>query len=169
MNPHRWFKEHSLKILAIRDTPSAIGGGVAIGVFFGFMPVPGVKTLSSIFFAWLTGSNILAAVISGALHDIFFPVMPALYFWEYELGYWLLSSPHQWPVALHRMNWHGPLWHFWDLFLSMGKPLLLGGLICSVPPSMLAYLATRKIVARHQQKRFARELSEGQGSSSPGS
>ena len=30
MNPKRWLHEHSLKLLAIRDTPGAIAGGVAI-------------------------------------------------------------------------------------------------------------------------------------------
>src|SRR5436309_2075255 len=34
MNPRRWLHEHSLKLLAIRDTPEAIAGGVAIGLFF---------------------------------------------------------------------------------------------------------------------------------------
>ena len=62
MNPRRWFRKHSLKLLAIRDTPQAIAGGVAIGMFFGFTPLFGLKTILAIFCAWLTGSNILAAV-----------------------------------------------------------------------------------------------------------
>ena len=40
-----WFKRHSLKLLAIRDTPNAIAGGIAIGFFFGFTPFIGLKTL----------------------------------------------------------------------------------------------------------------------------
>jgi len=52
MNVRKWLKEHSLKLLAIRDTPNAIAGGVAIGIFFGFTPLVGLKTLLSIFFAW---------------------------------------------------------------------------------------------------------------------
>ena len=64
MNLRKWFKEHSLKLLAIRDTPNAIAGGVAIGIFFGFTPLVGLKTLLSIFFAWLTRSNIVAAAIA---------------------------------------------------------------------------------------------------------
>ena len=64
MNPQRWFQEHSLKLLAIRDTPEAIAGGVAIGIFIGFTPLFGLKTILTILFAWLTGSNIIAAVIA---------------------------------------------------------------------------------------------------------
>src|SRR5206468_1791236 len=58
-----WLREHSLKLLAIRDTPNAIAGGVAIGIFFGFTPLVGLKTLLSIFFAWLTRCNIVAAAL----------------------------------------------------------------------------------------------------------
>src|SRR5437899_7940717 len=97
MNPRRWLHEHSLKLLAIRDTPEAIAGGVAIGIFFGFTPLFGLKTLSAIFVAWITRSNILAAVLAASLHDVILPFMPAVYWWEYALGHWILSQPHEWP------------------------------------------------------------------------
>src|SRR5256885_2100228 len=87
MNPRRWLHEHSLKLLAIRDTPEAIAGGVAIGIFFGFSPLFGLKTLLAIFFAWLTRSNILAAVLATTLHDIVLPLMPLVYRAEYAVGY----------------------------------------------------------------------------------
>src|SRR5436189_1071579 len=102
MNLRRWLHEHSLKLLAIRDTPDAIAGGVAIGIFFGFTPLFGLKTLSAIFFAWLTRSNILAAVIASSLHDLIFPFMPVIYRWEYDLGYWMMNQ--EWPQHLTRAN-----------------------------------------------------------------
>ena len=100
MNLRKWFNEHSLKLLAIRDTPNAIAGGVAIGIFFGFTPLVGLKTLLSIFVAWLTRCNILAAAIAVTLHDVALPFMPVLFRWEYNIGYWLLSDPHHWPERL---------------------------------------------------------------------
>ena len=57
MNLRKWFKEHSLKLLAIRDTPNAIAGGVAIGIFFGFTPLVGLKTLLSSGDTWPLGST----------------------------------------------------------------------------------------------------------------
>src|SRR2546425_12270653 len=84
MNPRRWLHEHSLKLLAIRDTPEAIAGGVAIGIFFGFSALFGLKTLLTILFAWLTRSNILAAVLASASHDILLPLMPVIYRFEYD-------------------------------------------------------------------------------------
>ena len=165
MNLHRWLHQHSLRLLAIRDTPEAIAGGVAIGIFFGFTPLFGLRTLFAILFAWLTRSNILAAVIATTLHDIILPFMPVIYRWEYDLGYWLLSQPHHWPPPLHRPRWEGFAWHTWISFLfgPVGKRLLVGGALCASPFSLLAFLITRQVVARHQmRKRIREQLAEHQ-------
>ena len=156
MNPRRWFHEHSLKLLAIRDTPEAIAGGVAIGIFFGFAPVFGLKTLGAILFAWLSGSNILAAVLATTLHDVILPFMPVIYWWEYDVGYWLLSHPHEWPPAMVRPHWEGFSWRRWTTFFTgIGKPLLVGGCVCAAPFALLSYIVTLKLVARHQRKKLA--------------
>ena len=158
MNLHVWFREHSLRLLAIRDTPDAIAGGVAIGIFFWFPPVLGLKTVGAIFFAWLTRSNILAAVIAVTLHDVLLPLMFVVYRWEYCLGYWLLTMPHHWPQRLSRADW---LWHwrwtdwriFWKTFSIVGKPLLLGSVLCGAPVALASFFVTKTIVARHQRKK----------------
>ena len=158
MNLRRWLHEHSLKLLAIRDTPEAIAGGVTIGVFFGFMPLFGMKTALALLFAWLTRSNIIAAILAGTLHDLFLPLMPIIYRWEYQIGYYILSNPHHWPVRLRKIHWEGWSWHHWRAFFSgIGKPLCLGGLICSVPFVPLTFFVTRSIVARHQKKKHLEE------------
>jgi uncharacterized protein (DUF2062 family) len=154
MNPRRWLHEHSLKLLAIRDTPEAIAGGVAIGIFFGFTPLFGLKTALTILFAWLTRSNIIAAVIASAAHDIILPLMPVIFRWEYEVGFWLLSHPHRLPPSLTKMKWEGISLRGWIVFLlGVGKPLLFGGIVCAAPFAVLSYAFTRRMVARHQQKR----------------
>jgi uncharacterized protein (DUF2062 family) len=154
MNPKRWLHEHSLKLLAIRDTPEAIAGGVAIGVFFGFAPLLGLKTVLAILVAWLTRSNILAAVLAGAAHDVLWPFMPAIYLWEYEVGYWLLSHPHRFPHKLPQIPLEGLSLRAWLAFLcGVGKPLLVGGLLCSAPFAPLAYVLTKRLVARHHRRK----------------
>jgi uncharacterized protein (DUF2062 family) len=156
MDPRRWFHEHSLKLLAIRDTPEAIAGGVAIGIFFGFTPLFGLKTALTVLFAWLTRSNIIAAVIASAAHDIILPLMPVIFRWEYEVGFWLLSHPHRLPPSLTKMKWEGISLRGWIVFLlGVGKPLLFGGFVCAAPFAVLSYAFTRRLVARHQQKRHA--------------
>jgi len=42
------------RLRQIRDAPRAVAGGVAIGIFWGFTPLLGFKTLLSIFFAWIS-------------------------------------------------------------------------------------------------------------------
>ena len=168
MNPRRWLHEHSLKLLAIRDTPQAIAGGVAIGIFFGFMPLFGLKTLSAIFFAWLTGSNIIAAVLATTLHDLLLPFMPVVYRWEYDIGYWLLSHPHHWPPPLRRPHWEGFSWHKWTTFFGgVGKALLLGGTLCSLPFAMISFVVSKAIVERHQRKKLAQEKLKAEAEENP--
>lgn len=155
LNLKRWLHEHSLKLLAIRDTPESIAGGVAIGFFFGFTPLFGLKTLSAIFFAWLTGSNIIAAVIAGTMHDLLLPFMPVIYRFEYDLGFWLMHTPHRWPKHLSRASLSVHAWRSWATFLTVGKPLLLGSTVCAAPFSVVSYFVTHALVARHQRKKHA--------------
>ncbi len=160
MNFHRWAHEHSLKLLAIRDTPQAIAGGVAIGIFFGFTPLWGLKTLLSILFAWLTGTNIVAAVLAATMHDVIWPFMPFILRAEYDIGYWLLSNPHKLPLPMARMHLQPhPLqdWtrHFdWTRFFTVGKPLLIGSTILGAPVAVASYFLAYDIVARHQRKKL---------------
>ena len=153
MSPHRWLHEHSLKLLAIRDTPEAIASGVAIGIFIGFTPLIGLKTVLTILFAWLTRSNIIAAVVASAAHDILWPVMPVIFRWEYQVGFWLLSHPHHLPPGLTKMHWEAHAWRNWTHLLTVGKPLLLGSVVCSAPIAVLSYVFTQRLVARHQRKK----------------
>ncbi|HWI58461.1 MAG TPA: DUF2062 domain-containing protein [Bacillota bacterium] len=161
MKVHEWLHRHSLKLLAIRDTPEAIAGGVAIGIFFGFTPLFGLKTILAIFLAWLTRSNILAAVLAGALHDVILPLMPVVFYWEYGVGHWLLSYPHEWPKTF-KAHGEGHWWHSWTTFFAVGKPLLLGSGLCATPVALLSFFITRRIVARHQRKKQA-HAAESQG------
>jgi hypothetical protein len=161
MNLRRWLHEHSLKLLAIRDTPQAIAGGVAIGIFFGFMPLFGLKTLSAILFAWLTSSNILAAVLAVTAHDVFWFFMPALFLWEYDLGYWILNG--YWPAAVVRHLLSPENWRSWARFVTVGKPLLLGATLSGAPVAVVAFFMTRRVVARHQRKKHRQEAAAHPG------
>jgi uncharacterized protein len=153
MNPRRWLHEHSLKLLAIRDTPEAIAGGVAIGIYIGFTPLIGLKTALTILFAWLTRSNILAAVIASASHDILWPLMPVIFAGEYDVGYWLLSHPHRFPPSFIKTHLDFHALRSWSNLLTIGKPMLVGSLVCSAPFAALAYWFSKRLVERHQRKK----------------
>lgn len=153
MNPKRWLREHSLRLLAIRDTPEAIAGGVAIGIFFAFTPFFGLKELLTILFAWLTRANIIAAVLAVTAHNIVLPLMPVIYRWQYEIGYWFLTYPHEWPPALRKGPWEGHAWRSWATIYKIGKDLFLGSILCTTPVATLSYFITKGIVTRHQRKK----------------
>jgi hypothetical protein len=125
---------------------------VAIGIFFGFSPLFGLKTLLSIFFAWLMRCNILAAAIAVTLHDVAIPFMPVLYRWEYKVGYWILSNPHEWPLSLKQLHWDAHAWWSWTTFLTVGKPLLLGSLAIGTPVALVSFVITKQLIVRHRHR-----------------
>jgi uncharacterized protein (DUF2062 family) len=152
MNVKRWLRGHSLKLLAIRDTPEAIAGGIAIGMFFGFTPLFGLKTVLAILFAWLTRSNIIAAVLAGTLHDLILPIMPVIFIWEYKIGYWVLNQ--EWPHGMPRMRLAIHQWRDWTNLLTsrVGKPMLVGAMVIATPLAGVCYFVAKEIVARHHRK-----------------
>lgn len=152
MNLRRWLHQHSLKLLAIRDTPEAIAGGIAIGIFFGFTPLFGIKTISAIFIAWLLRCNIIAAVLAGTLHDLILPIMPVVFVWEYKIGFWMINGVI--PRGVPRLHLALNQWRDWTrIFTSqVGKPMLLGSIVVGLPLSLACYFIAKFIVARHHRK-----------------
>ena len=146
-------------MLAIRDTPNAIAGGIAIGLFFSITPLFGLKTLLTIFVAWLTRSNLVAAFLASASYNIALPLMPLLYRGEYDLGYWLLSHPHHWPPALLKAPWQEHKWLNWARFLRCWQ-IYIARLICMRNAAgHWRFFVARKIVTRHHRERAERAQS----------
>jgi hypothetical protein len=163
MKLRNWLQHHSLKLLAIRDTPQAIAGGVAIGVFFGFTPLFGLKTLLSVAVGWIFGCNLLAAAIAVQLHDILLPFMPFVFDLEYRTGHWLLNRPHVWPEALTHAHLGPRAWRNWTTYVTLGKPMLAGSAVLGIPVALVFFFATRTIVARHQHKKASQSSGGGIG------
>lgn len=111
-----WLSHLHSRLVTIEDTPHSIALGVAIGIFFGFTPLWSLKTLLSIAVAWLCKSNKIAAAISVQLHDLILPFMPAIYLWEYKVGFLALHGQlpdhlHFHPLALREyMHWEIFFW-----------------------------------------------------------
>lgn len=148
------------KLLTLRDTPHAIAGGVAIGVFIGFTPLFGIKTLLSLGVAYLLRCNPIAAVIAVSLHDIVTPLWPVLLRIEYDIGFWLLSHPHHLPPKMEMHHIHVSEMLKWTTFFHVGLPLLVGSLFLAAPAAALFYFVLLGILK-------ARE-SRHRGDASPG-
>jgi len=141
-------RETVKKLFSLKDTPHAIAGGVAIGVFVGFTPLFGIKTLLSLGLAYALRCNPIAAVIAVSLHDVLMPFAPFLMRMEYDIGYWMLSHPHHLPPKLELSHQHLHLGEMlqWTTFLNLGLPLLLGSLVVSAPAAVVFYFLMLAIV-----------------------
>jgi uncharacterized protein len=148
MNPIHWIRDKTRQLLQLKDTTHAIALGTAIGMFFGFIPLWGFKTLLALGISRLVRGNLLATAIATTLHDIALPLLPLLLRWEYQIGYWLLSHPHELPPSL-RLTHHSPsVWFHWSTFLTVGRPLLLGALVFAAPVAIATYYVTLLFVER---------------------
>jgi len=152
---NQFIKNQLRRLRDIRDAPEAVAGGVAIGMFLGFSPLFGIKTLLAIGLAWLFRCSKLAAAIAVTLHDILLPVAPFVLRMEYDIGYWLLSSPHRWPERIHLEKLVMAEWFHWSRFFESGsnffeacKPLILGSVIVGATSAVLSYFATHALL-RH--------------------
>ena len=121
---------------------------MAIGIFFGFTPLWSLKTLLSIVVAWLSKSNKIAAAISVQLHDLILPFMPAIYLWEYKFGYWTLYG--RLPQRIHLRALEFRDYVHWEMFYSLGRPLLIGSFLIGLPSAAIVYFVCRSLVTSHR-------------------
>jgi uncharacterized protein (DUF2062 family) len=153
MNPVSWLRTKSGELVRLKDTPSSLAKGVAVGMFFSFVPLVGLKTLLALGLTRLFRGNLLAAVITVTLHDVLLPVAPILLRWEYDLGYWLLSHPHGLPPHLQIEHEGIAALLHWSTFLTIGRPLLVGSLVFALPAALLAYYLMLRW-AEHRENRI---------------
>ncbi len=151
---HYVHKIHEL--LEARDAPHSIAGGTGIGIFFGFIPIFGLKTLAAVGCAMATRCSILAAVVGVSLHDILLPVWPLILRYQFEVGFWMLSHPHHFPPPLAKSDFKISEIFQLQNFVDIGLPLALGGVMFAIPSSLLSYgviLLVLNMRAAHQGKR----------------
>ena len=141
-----YFAALGRKLLELRDTPHAIAGGVAIGVFIGFTPLFGIKTLLCLALAYLLRCNPIAAVIAVSLHDVAIPFWPVLLKVEYDVGAWILGHFEHVPtkIDMKHFRFHDML--KWTTFFSVGLPLLIGSLFLSTPAAAVSYIGMLRLL-----------------------
>lgn len=145
------------KLLELRDTPHAIAGGVAIGMFIGFTPLFGIKTLLCLALAYLLRCSKIAAVIAVSLHDIVAPIWLILPKVEYDIGLFILSGFHETPSLMNLNHFHlEQLWK-WTIFRTVGVPMLVGSLVISAPIAAISYACMLALLQYREKKRLAHE------------
>ncbi len=154
------FKAMPGKIIALKDKPHAIAGGVAIGMFMGFTPLFGLKTVLSLGLAYLFRVNPIAAVIAVSLHDIVTPLWPVLLKVEYDIGVFVLShigNFHNIPTKTHGLHLKLGQMLEWTTFLNVGLPLLVGSLFLAAPAAAISYGITLGLLERRVRREKERE------------
>lgn len=127
--------------------------GVAIGTFFGMLPVIGLQILLSAVFCYFMRANIAAAAFATLVSNPF--TAPGLIWMQLKLGHWLAPAF----AAVDDVHYEGTA----KFLATYGKPLLVGSLASATFAALLAYpvilaLWSRgeRIVRRHKALRAAR-------------
>jgi len=147
--------------MQIRDTPHAIAGGLAIGVFFGMTPLIGLKTALALVVAWLTRCSKISAVIAVTLHDVLIPIAPIIFRWQYNIGFWLLSSPHHLPKRFRFEEFHIDAFLHWRT-LKILWPTLVGSLVLAIPLGFITYFIALRVIEQAHVRRDAREREQAE-------
>jgi uncharacterized protein len=146
----RWMRAHHMTLMTLPDTPHNIALGAAIGMFFGFSPLLGLKTILAFLITWAFKANKTAAVITVQLHDVLLPLVPAMFFWQYRLGMWALYHRVPQRAGFRRVS----LSDFmeWTTFLTVGRPILVGSLFFALPAAVLVYFGFRAVLIKSRAR-----------------
>ncbi len=153
------------RLKKVPAAPRAVAGGVALGMFWSFTPLLGLKNVLSISSAWVCRCSKLAAVLTVSAHDIITPLWPFILRWEYDLGFWFLH--HHFPHRLSGDLLHLKNWFNADL-LKILWPTFLGSLLFAVPSALISYwIVDRSLHRYHLKHRAAEPPLEGAAPSAP--
>jgi uncharacterized protein (DUF2062 family) len=79
--------------------------------------------------------------------------MPVLFRLEYQMGYWILHNPHQFPPPLRPKTLDFHEWWSWTTFLTVGEPILLGSLVIAVPSAIVCYFVVHATTTHYRRKK----------------
>lgn len=176
-----WIKKKFVTVMELRDDKRSIAAGVAVGFFWGFTPLIGLKTLLSLFTAWLLRVNKIAAVVAVSLHDLFIPLYYPYLVASYHLGNWILGNDHpprfRWVIKLLALPpidipddwWHRPSTFFaflrdvtegyWMNLYDNAHyvcPVILGSVLLAMPLAIGAYFLTVWAIEKTALRSLAR-------------
>ena len=156
-----YFRSLVSKLLNLHDAPHSLAGGVAIGMFMGFTPLFGLKTLLCIGAAYILRCNPIAAVIAVSLHDVVTPFWPVLLEIEYAIGSRIVGffdgMVH--PSSVTEFHIHELM--KWTTFLTIGLPMLIGSLFLSAPAAAISYAVMLPVFKKRERRRIERQQGEG--------
>ncbi len=131
----------------------SVAGGLAVGMFVAFIPLPTQMIMAAAFSLWLRVNLPLAVATVWITNPV---TMPPIFYATYLVGRWML---HTWPFKLLIYLSPADDWFLRNLG-AYGGPLLLGSLTVGLVLSALTYTAVRLIwrlhIVLHVRRRRAR-------------
>lgn len=108
----------------------SVAGGVALGLFVAFIPVPMQMLISAALAIALRVNLIIAVVLVWVSNPL---TMPPMFYFGYIVGTWLIGPP------VFHTGFEPTLAWFWNELGSIWKPLMLGCMVVGGVVAMAAY------------------------------
>lgn len=141
------------RVLCVKASPHAVAGGVAMGVFAGFLPFFGFQFLIAALLAWLTRTSILASLLGTAVSNPL--TLPLILVGTLQLGQNILGerefSPDVGEITRDLMTLDAS--GLWEPLL---KPMLVGAVPLGLGFAALFYVATRWMISVFHRRRRRR-------------
>jgi len=146
-----------IRIKELQGDPRYIATGMAIGVFVGVTPTIPFHTLIAIALAFVfRGSKPAAAIGVWFANPI---TIPILYIGSFKVGTFILNRPIPFDVKFESIS------ALMTLGLDVTIAMIVGGAILGIPPAVIAYIFTYRIMTTVREKALKRkqgqEVEEG--------
>lgn len=127
----------------------SVAGGVAVGLFVAFLPMPGQMVVAALLAVLLRVNLVISVVLVWVSNPL---TIPPMFYFAYVVGTWLLGSP-----VVHTAFEPTLAWVLHE-FTQIWQPLLLGSLAIGTLVSLAGYGAVNLLWRAH----VARELKRRQ-------
>lgn len=151
----RQFIVHDL--LHADDPPHPLALGIALGIFFAFIPFFGIQMVFVVLFAWLLKANKL---VGAPLVWLTNPatIVP-IYYFCYRVGLRILGQPgidrERWAeLAEPPAGWAAAMSFYWQGLYEIGAPIMLGSVVVGFAAAVPAYLITYHAVRFYRIRRW---------------
>lgn len=157
----RAVKYRYLQLLRIKDTPSRVALGFALGVGAGCLPCMGVQSLIALPLAFLIGANKIASLI-GVWWTNPITFVP-IYYTEYVIGTLFSSYP-----LLNYEDFYVKVFQLKNLddVASLGvdilAPMTLGSLVLAAILGPITFFVCRYALEKRRERRLRKKLKRAQ-------
>lgn len=159
MNIQRAARYLYLRFIRLQGDPHSVATGVAIGLFFGVIPLFPIQTLIIIFVAGLLRGNLIAALVSSFAVSNPLTWLPQYYF-SWRIGNWLLPGRLSWEqinVLPQQLASGAGFTEIIALLARLGlnsmAVVLAGGALLAIPFTIAGYILSFNFFHVIQKKR----------------